>query len=95
MDRLLSIVEEQPSVDIDEGRLMQSLSPVKVWDFVKISQLEYQSLPASERFSILKYYYIKMCEKYGSGMKLFCFCSLFGFLIAYCLDLMFSLSICH
>ena len=90
MDRFLSIVEEQPSVEIDEGRLRQFLSRVKVWDFVKILQLEYQSLPATARFSILK----KIYNKYGSGLQLFCFycfCVLFGFLIMYRLDLMFSL----
>ena len=73
MDRLLSIVEEQPSVEIDGGRLRQFLSRVKVWDIVKILQLEYQSLPATERFSILKDYYKEMCNKYSSGIQLFCF----------------------
>ena len=98
MDRYLSIVQEQPSVEIDEGRLRQFLSRIKGRDFVKISQLEYQLLPAIELFSILNDYYKNMCDKYGSGIRFFCFyffCSLYGFLFAYCLDLIFSLSICH
>ena len=53
MEKFLSIVEEQPSVEIDEGKFRQFVSHVKVLDFVKISLLEYQSLPATERFSIL------------------------------------------
>ena len=96
MDRYLSIVQEQPLVETDEGRLRQFLSRIKVRDFVKISQLEYQS--ATERFSILNDYYKNTCDKYGSGKRFFCFyffCSLYGFLFAYCLDMIFSLSICH
>ena len=76
MEEFLSIVEEQPSVKIKEERLRQFLSHTKVWDFVNISQQEYQSLPATDRYSILQNYYKKMTEKYSSAYKnilLFCF----------------------
>ena len=64
MEKFLSFAEEQSSVEIDEGRLKHFLSYVKVWDFIKISQQEYQSLPATER-SILKDYYAQIYKKYG------------------------------
>ena len=99
MEKSLSIVEKQPSIEIIEGRLRHFLSYGKVWDFIKISPQEYQSLPATERYSILKDYYAQMCKKYGSDIKLFCFycfCTLFGFLLAFgFLDIMFSLYICY
>ena len=92
MDKFLRIVEEEPSVEIEENTLRRILSHIKVWDFVGISQLDYQSLPATERYSILNEYYVKMLEMYGTGIKLICFyclCSLFGFLFGYCLSLIF------
>ena len=45
MDKFLRIVEEQPSVEIEENTLRRFLSHIKVWNFVGISQLDYQSLP--------------------------------------------------
>ena len=69
MYHLLKIVEEPsaPEIKIDEERLREFLDCVKLWDFVKMNQHEYQSLHAAERFSILKDYCFKMCQKYGSG----------------------------
>ena len=81
MEKYLNLVKEQPSVEIDEARLRQFLPHIKVWDFAKISQQEYQALPATNRFSILKDYYTKMLEKYGSDISLFCF-----FCCVSCLD---------
>ena len=90
MDCLLRIVEESsaPEIEIDEERLREFLKHVKVWDFVKMSQDEYQSLSAAERFSILKDYYSKMCQKYGSGKWsiLFFFYALILFVHEFCLD---------
>ena len=71
MEKLLSIVEEQPSVVIDESRLRKLLSHTKVWEFIKISEQDYKYLPATNRYSVLQDY----CEHIYSLDMLFClFC---------------------
>ena len=74
MERFLSMVEEksQQDVYIDEVKLREFLSKVKIWDYVKISYNEYQNLSIADRSSILKNYYSDMCKNYVSG-KLFFF----------------------
>ena len=69
MERFLSMVEEksQQDVYIDEAKLREFLSKVKIWDYVKISYNEYQNLSIAGRSSILKNYYSDMCKKYVSG----------------------------
>ena len=69
MEKLLSIVEEQPSVVIDESRLRKILSHTKVWEFIKISEQEI--CHATNRYSVLQDY----CEHIYSLDLLFClFC---------------------
>ena len=75
MDRFLSMVEKQSEqeVHIDETKLREFLSKVKVWDYVKISYNDYQKLSVADRSSILKNYYHDMRKKFGSGEHLFFF----------------------
>ena len=105
MDGLLSIVEEPsaPEIEIDENRLREFLSRVKIWDFIKISQNEYQALSAAESFSLLKDYQIKMSQKYGSGKhsillclrKSLLFCLTIVWMFCYCLVYYFSSHTCE
>ena len=73
MERFLSMIEEQSQQDvhIDEAKLREFLSKVKIWDYVKISYSDYQNLSVADRSSILKNYYSDMCTKYGSSKLLF------------------------
>ena len=72
MDRFRSMVEGQSEqeVHIDEAKLREFLSKVKVWDYVKISYNDYQKLSVADRSSIFKDYYHDMCRKFGSGKHL-------------------------
>ena len=76
MEQLLKIVEEPTpanEVEIDAEKLKFYNSQLKVWDYAKISAVEFQKLSFDDRSNILKKYYVDMTAKYsaGAGKKFF------------------------
>lgn len=56
MERFINIVkQDQSSTEIQKDRL-KLLSKVKVWDYAKIRQVDYQNLYVEDRSSLLKSY---------------------------------------
>ena len=70
MDRFLQMVEElsqQNEVQIDEAKLKQFLTRVKVWEYAGVSFVDYQKLSVDDSSSILMNYYVDMLNRFSSG----------------------------
>ena len=69
MDKFLKMVESKSSeeVTIDGERLKFFNSQLKVWEYVKISAVDYQKLSFDDRSSILKKYSVDISAKYSVG----------------------------
>ena len=85
MEEFLRMVEHSTlsqEVATDVEKLKFFTSRIKIWDYVKISSLEYQKLLFDDKSSILKNYYVDMSAKYSVGTGIFiifCFLSWFLF----------------
>ena len=87
MERFLLFIEEpsqKDEVQIQEEKLKQFLSKVKVCDYPMLSFVDYHRLSVDDRSSILKSYYNDMVKKYSGPGKLLFF---------QCLDNSFGVSI--
>ena len=67
MEEFLRIVEEPTStsteVEIDPEKLNFFTSKLKIWDYIKISALEFQNLSFEDKCKILTNYYTEMSSK--------------------------------
>ena len=93
MDRFLQMVEEpsqQDEVPIDEVKLKQFLTSVKVLEYAGLIFIDYQKLSVDDRSSILMNYYVDMLIRFSSGSgKIFFIFFLFGLVLLLFLLLLF------